>query len=38
MCGCTSSGTSRHPDPRLGKVVYGLPELFADRIGPAQRG
>ena len=27
----------KHPDPqRLGKVVYGLPELFADRIGPAQ--
>jgi N-acetyl-gamma-glutamyl-phosphate reductase len=28
---------TRHPDPeRVGKVVYGLPELFRDQIPPAQ--
>jgi N-acetyl-gamma-glutamyl-phosphate reductase len=27
----------KHPDPeRVGKVVYGLPELFRDKIGDAQ--
>ena len=33
----TPSGTAqKHPDPeRLGKVVYGLPELFREQIPPA---